>query len=183
MQSASDLIFVNKLSICVKSTGFSQPVLQIIFSKILALLKPIKAIDSDSSMLVLSRERFPSVEATFQGPDEKYWLSEYNQIGAKVNNFESFSKDWGTRYLRHIFLLELSIASLLSRTHHFSFRILAICYKKRTNLLNFTSFFKNLAQKYWGSIRITFAAYRWKFKEEAHLDVHEWTDSETGGGR
>ena len=71
MQIASDLIFVKKVSICVKSTSLSQPVPQIIFSKILALLKPIKAIDSDSSMLVLSRDRFPSVEATFQGPDEK----------------------------------------------------------------------------------------------------------------
>ena len=71
MQIASDLIFVKKVSICVKSTGFSQPVPQIIFSKVLELLKPIKAIGSDSSTLVLSRVRFPSVEATFQGPDEK----------------------------------------------------------------------------------------------------------------
>ena len=87
------MIFVKKASICVKSTSFSQPVPQIIFSKILALLKPIKAIDSDSSMLVLSRDRFSSVEANFQGPDEKCWLLDYNQIDAKVNNFRSFSKD------------------------------------------------------------------------------------------
>ena len=72
MQIASDLIFVNKVSICVKSTSFSQLGPQIIFSKILELLKPIKAIDSDSSMLVLSRDRFPSVEATFHDPYEKY---------------------------------------------------------------------------------------------------------------
>ena len=72
MQIASDLIFVKKVSICIKSTGFSQPVPQIILSKILAPLKPIKAIDSDSSMLALSRDRFPSVKATFQGPDGKY---------------------------------------------------------------------------------------------------------------
>ena len=109
-QIASNLILVDKVSICVKSIGFSQPVPQFFFKKILALLKPMKAIDSDSSLLVLSRDRFPSVEATFQGPDEKYWLLEYKQIDAKVQNLESFSKDSGTGYLRHICLLDLSRA-------------------------------------------------------------------------
>ena len=47
----------------------------------------MKAIDSDSSLLVLSRDRFPLVEATFQGPDEKYWLLECKQIDAQVENF------------------------------------------------------------------------------------------------
>ena len=72
MQNAFDLLFDAKVSICVKSIGFSQPVLQIFLKKNLKLLTPMKAIDSDSSLLVLSRDRFPSVEATFQGPDEKY---------------------------------------------------------------------------------------------------------------
>ena len=87
MQNASSLIFVDKVSICFKSIGFSQPVPQVFLKKNLALLTPMKAIDSDSSLLVLSRDRFPSVEATFQGPDEKYWLLEYKQIDAQVENF------------------------------------------------------------------------------------------------
>ena len=72
LQNAFEFLFDAKVSICVKSIGFSQPVPQVLFKKNLALLTPMKAIDSDSSLLVLSRYRFPSVEATFQGPDEKY---------------------------------------------------------------------------------------------------------------
>ena len=90
MQSAFDLIFIAKCQSASKSTVFPQPVPQIFFKKIVALLNPMKAIDSDSSLLVLSRDRFPSVDATFQGPDEKYWLLDYKQIDAQVKNFQSF---------------------------------------------------------------------------------------------
>ena len=87
MQNAYELLFDAIGAICVKSIGFSQPVPQIFFKKNLKLLTPMKGIDSDSSLLVLSRDRFPSVEATIQGPDEKYWLLEYKQIDAQVENF------------------------------------------------------------------------------------------------
>ena len=87
MQNAFDLLFDGKVSNCVKSIGLSQPVSQIFFKNNLALLTPMKAMDSESSLLVLSWDRFPSVEASFQGPDEKYWLLEYKQIDAQVENF------------------------------------------------------------------------------------------------